>query len=147
MEKNQKLEKIASLKEVLSTNQEVIENALLTLYSYQTEEERLDKETKESNSRGFNAFDSKTLTKMAEWVKSGKSLSGYHLEKAKKMLPKYAKQLVEIQADNIEDKTKCPKCNNLSLQHEVDTFGCGDEYDIKVHTQSCPCGYGDSDVY
>ncbi len=42
--------------------------------------------------------------------------------------------------------TKCPKCNNLNLKHDVEIKG-HDEYAVTIHTEFCSCGYGDADVY
>lgn len=80
----------------LQTNQAWVERAIVRLFEKQTTEEQRAEYTKENNGVGFNSFDSKRLSYYAKWISSGKHLSGFHLEKAFKVVPKYAKQIFSL---------------------------------------------------
>lgn len=87
---------IEEIKLKLSTDQKWIERAILRLYERQTCEEQESEETKVLNGRGFNAPDAKRLSYYAKYLKSGNHLSGSHLDRAKRSLPKYASQIHEM---------------------------------------------------
>ena len=76
-----------------------VERAIVVLYKRQTADERISESTRVHNGRGFNAFDAKMGTYMAKWILDGKHLNGKWLEKARKMLQKYTRQLLEIAAE------------------------------------------------
>lgn len=87
---------IETIKAKLSTDAKWIERALIVLHERQTADEQQSEATIEANGIGFNAFDARTLSYYANWVMGGRHLTGKHLEKAKKALPKYAKQILSI---------------------------------------------------
>jgi hypothetical protein len=84
------------IREKLLTNQTWLERAILAIYQYQTETEQRHDTTLLHNDVGFNAVDASSGSYMAKWLKSGKHLSGKFLEKARRMMPKYAGQLATI---------------------------------------------------
>lgn len=84
------------IKKNLQTNQRWLERAIVVLYDYQTSDEQHAEETKHRNDVGFNSADARKLSYYAQWLKSGKHLSGNHLQKAFKVVPKYHKQILNL---------------------------------------------------
>ena len=84
------------IKENLSTNLSWMERTVIVLYNRQTEDEKFSKETKHQNGIGFNGTDSRYLTWVAEYLLKGNHLSGRHIEKVGKKLPKYWRQVKEL---------------------------------------------------
>ena len=81
---------------LLEGGPETISRAILCIYLRQTQAEQASGITNESNSVGFSACDASMGTYWGKWVKSGRLLSGTHLEKARGMAYKYRAQLAEI---------------------------------------------------
>lgn len=90
------------IKEKLSNDRQWIERSLVVLYDNQTKEEQRNGGTIMFNGIGYNGVDSRYLSYCSEWVISGKHLSGKHLEKCGRILPKYWKQIQRI----IQQKNK-----------------------------------------
>jgi hypothetical protein len=86
----------AEIQEKLKTDQRWLERAIVVLYEYQTSDEQKSEITKWMNGVGFNSPDSRRLSKYAEYINSGKRLSGWHLKKAFSIVPKYAGQILTI---------------------------------------------------
>ena len=84
------------IQEKLSTDISWITRGLVVLYQHQTESEKYTKETNVLNYVGFNGSDSRYLSYCSEWVLRGGTLSGKHLEKVSRKLPKYWKQIQNI---------------------------------------------------
>ena len=49
-----------------------------------------------NNNEGFSDSDKDYLSYLAQWIQSGKQLNGKHLRKARALMMKYARQLVEL---------------------------------------------------
>lgn len=81
----------------LSTDIQWMERALVVLFRRQTSDEQDSGQTRVYNNMGFNGVDSRYLTYVTKWLMKDKRyhLSGRHLEKVRKMLPKYWKQIQE----------------------------------------------------
>lgn len=79
----------------LETNVKWVERAIVVLYQRQTSDEQATQSTKVHNGRGFASCDARRGSYMAKWILSGKSLNGEWLEKARKMVKKYIRQLLE----------------------------------------------------
>jgi hypothetical protein len=84
--------------ELLDRNPRAVERAIVALYNLQTADEQAAGITRLQNGAGFSAFDAKAGTYYAEWILSGKRLSGKYLAKAREMAKKYVGQLVAIAA-------------------------------------------------
>jgi hypothetical protein len=80
----------------LSTDVKWIERGIVVLYNLQTQDEKESTETKWENGVGYNSSDSRYLTYCAKWIMKGNKLSGQHLDKCSKKLPKYWKQIQSI---------------------------------------------------
>lgn len=89
----------ARVVELMQSNQKFLERALLELFNRQAEDEKTYKDTIHKNGSGFSASDAPVLTRYANYLKSGRPLTGEHLEKAKKLLPKYRRQVLQIIAE------------------------------------------------
>lgn len=93
-----------TVREKLATNQKWVEGAIVKLYEFQTADEQQGEYTTTKNNIGFNAFDAKTLSYCATWLKSGKHLSGKYLTKAFDLMPKYAGQILACINQKVEDQ-------------------------------------------
>lgn len=109
---------IEQVRKKLATNRQWVERAIVKLYEFQTADEQQNAYTSDKNNVGFNAFDAKTLTYYATWIKSGNNLSGDFLAKAFTMVPKYAQQILNA----IEAKAEEPKkeAETLEVNHDHD---------------------------
>lgn len=87
---------IDTIKEKLASDPRWVERAIVVLFERQTLEEQQSECTTDANGIGFNAFDAKTLSYYANWIRGGNRLSGKYLDNAFKMVPKYAKQILSI---------------------------------------------------
>ena len=91
----------AIIAELIDTNPQFMERALIKIYNRQTEDEKVAKVTQYHNHVGFSAADANKMCYYAKWVLSGRKLSGVHLDKCKATLKKYRKQILhEIAAAN-----------------------------------------------
>lgn len=99
--KNGKVYTEATVAELIDTNPQFMERALIKIYDRQTEDEKVAKITHYHNHVGFSAAHASKMCYYAKWVLSGRKLSGPHLEKCKAILKKYRKQILhEIAAAN-----------------------------------------------
>ena len=80
----------------LQSSQVWLERAIVAVYKMQTKEEQRAESTLVHNGVGFNGCDARTLSYYAKWILSGKTLSGKHLHKARRMMLKYSEQLAMI---------------------------------------------------
>lgn len=85
-----------SITELLRNNNRAVERGILRIFQNQTSDEQESKSTRWVNGKGFNSSDARLGTYYAGWVGGGKSLSGKHLERARRMAIKYRKQLLEV---------------------------------------------------
>jgi hypothetical protein len=86
---------VEKVKESILTNDQAVKNALLRLYSWQTEEEKASQETRENNGKGFNGTDGRILSSFAEQLKSKGWLSPKQIALSRKKLVKYARQIFD----------------------------------------------------
>jgi len=73
-----------------------MERGVLVLFERQTLDEQRSNNTIENNRRGFNGTDGRYLTWVGNYLRKGNHLSGQHIEKVGKKLPKYWKQILDI---------------------------------------------------
>ena len=85
---------VEKLRSDLSTKDSVAIHALKTLYQSQTESEKMFSTASSSNGVGFNKRDAKILTHIHYCLSVFGSLNGYQLSIVKRLVPKYAAQLV-----------------------------------------------------
>lgn len=84
----------------LRTSDAFVEEALLTIYRRQTEDERSAGTTTHHNGVGFNGFDANMGTYCAKWLLDAngnrlphRHLNGRFLAWARRQMPKYVRQL------------------------------------------------------
>ena len=99
------------IKHLISTDERAVARALLTLLSRQTAEEQQTSTTRNRNGQGFNAYHAPRGTYFANWVASGRKLSGHHLDAARKIALRYVGQLEEVTLDKL-------RANMVHLTHE-----------------------------
>jgi hypothetical protein len=87
---------VESVKALLMNNNRAVEKAIVAIYNRQTLDEQSSKETKYSNGIGFSGAHSRVGTYYAQWILSGRPLSGKHLEKARAISLRYTGQLLSI---------------------------------------------------
>lgn len=80
----------------LLTNQRWLERAVVAIYEQQTSDEQYDEQTIERNNQGFTGGDAKFLSYCAKWILKGNHLSDRFIEKARRMMLKYAGQLAKL---------------------------------------------------
>ncbi len=81
------------VKELITTNDQFLELAVILLHNQQTKDEQEDKSTNHNNNKGFNGGDAKFLSGLAEKIKDEKSLWPSEYIKARKRIIKYVKQI------------------------------------------------------
>jgi len=80
----------------IMTDQRWLERAILAIYERQTRDEQATDQSKYHNLVGFSGPDAPRLSYYAGWLKSGRHLSGKHLDTARKRMKKYCGQLLKI---------------------------------------------------
>lgn len=80
----------------LATDQKWLERAVIVIYSRQTATEQSSRTTINDNGIGFSASDANVMSYCATWINKGNHLSGKFLDRARKIMPKYSKQLLKI---------------------------------------------------
>lgn len=90
----------------IATDQKWLERAIQVIYLAQTADERQAGETKHLNGVGFNGCDAKFLSYCAKYLESNPHLTGTFLEKARKLMPKYAGQILKVIEANPKNKKR-----------------------------------------
>jgi len=94
----------SALIELMSRNEEALIRAMLRIYDKQTEDEKDYEDTKEWNSVGFSGVHGNIMTKFSKFYQERKYLTLKQKEVIKKIMPKYAGQLLRLMAvDNMSD--------------------------------------------
>lgn len=86
----------AKIRKLLNESTEAVERALVAIYERQTADEKATSDTRHNNSRGFSACHAKRGSYYARWIKSGKHLSGQHVQKGRAIALHYVSQLLDI---------------------------------------------------
>lgn len=86
---------VQGLKYQLSHNTEKARQALLLVYSKQTSLEQNSGKTLECNCEGFTSLDAKILTDIVIFYKSHKFLTPRQDQIVKRLMPKYAGQILD----------------------------------------------------
>lgn len=81
---------------LLDRNDVAVERAVVAIFNRQTSDEQESESTKHDNGVGFNAFHAGLGSYYARWIQSGRHLTGNHLDKARRMMRRYVRQLAEI---------------------------------------------------
>ena len=81
---------------LINTNDRAVERAMVAIWERQTADEQETQDTRHHNGRGFAAWSARSGTYYAEWVRSGRRLTGKHLAKARKIALHHAGQLTDF---------------------------------------------------
>lgn len=73
-----------------------LERAIVSIYEWQTADEKREGHTNTWNNVGYNGADSSKMSYYAKWIMSGRHLSDRFLEDAEVRIEKYAGQLARI---------------------------------------------------
>ena len=83
--------------ETMIQNQDAaVERAMVAIWERQTADEQETQGTRHHNGRGFAAWSARSGTYYANWVRSGRHLTGKHLVKARKIALHHAGQLTDF---------------------------------------------------
>jgi hypothetical protein len=80
----------------INTNDRAVERAMVAIWERQTADEQETQGTRHHNGRGFAAWSARSGTYYANWVRSGRHLTGKHLAKARKIALHHAGQLTDF---------------------------------------------------
>ena len=81
---------------MINGNDLAVERAMVAIWERQTADEKETQGTRHHNGRGFAAWSARSGTYFAEWVRSGRRLTGKHLVKARKIALHHAGQLTDF---------------------------------------------------
>jgi hypothetical protein len=81
---------------LINSNDRAGERAMVAIWERQTADEQETQDTRHHNGRGFAAWSARSGTYFAEWVRSGRRLTGKHLVKARKIALHHAGQLTDF---------------------------------------------------
>ena len=84
------------IEEMINGNDRAVERAMVAIWERQTADEQETQGTRHHNGRGFAAWSARSGTYFAEWVRSGRRLTGKHLVKARKIALHHAGQLTDF---------------------------------------------------
>lgn len=84
------------IEELINGNDRAVERAMVAIWERQTADEQETQDTRHHNGRGFAAWSARSGTYFAEWVRSGRRLTGKHLVKARKIALHHAGQLTDF---------------------------------------------------
>lgn len=99
-----KLYSTGEIRSLLEKSDKAVERAIVALYSRQTESEKNSETTVEKNGIGYNGFDAKFFSSLAQQIQSGRTLSQKQIAFARKGIMKYSKQLAEIANQREQEK-------------------------------------------
>lgn len=86
----------SEIESLLTINNRAVEKGIVAIFERQTEDEKASETTNHHNNIGFCGWAAKNGTYYAKWVLSGRTLSGKHLDKARKIALHHAGQLTNI---------------------------------------------------
>jgi hypothetical protein len=84
------------IEEMINAYDGAVERAMVAIWERQTADEQETQGTRHHNGRGFAAWSARSGTYFAEWVRSGRHLTGKHLVKARKIALHHAGQLTDF---------------------------------------------------
>ena len=85
-----------AIRVLLDRSDKAVERAVVAIYDRQTCDEQAREDTIHRNGVGFAACHAYRGSYYARWILAGRHLTGQHLDKARRMVRWYAKQLCEI---------------------------------------------------
>ena len=89
-----------TVQSLLATNDVAVKRAILAIYARQTADEQSSESTFYHNSVGFSGVDGEIMSSFAKQLKSRGFLTEKQMVIARKKMPRYWKQLVDIATQN-----------------------------------------------
>lgn len=84
------------LHDLLKRSDKAVERAIVVIYNGQSDDEKRKGRSLVYNNIGFNRVDTEPLSIMAEQLLSGRHLSSKQLSEARRKVPKYWRQLMNV---------------------------------------------------
>lgn len=84
------------LHDLLKHSDKAVERAIVVIYDGQSDDEKRKGRSLAYNNIGFNRVDTEPLSIMAEQLLSGRHLTSRQLSEARRKVPKYWRQLMNI---------------------------------------------------
>ncbi len=122
----------AKIRSLLETSDKAVCRAMEVLYDRQTQDEQQASDTRHSNRMGFRAGGHAISgSYFGRWVKSGRKLTGHHLEKAREIALHYTQQLADVanakasaaqpvmQPDTVSNWERQPGDESESVEREM----------------------------
>lgn len=129
-----------SIRALLETNDKAVERAIIVLFERQTNDEQVQSVTRHDNQRGFSAAHASKGSYYARWIKSGRRLTGYHLQNARRITQHYTHQLLLVaQEKGSQGGQKAPAPVQMTLEERL-------RAEANVKASLCPdgcCGHED----
>lgn len=94
------------MQKLLDENDRAVNKAIVVIYSLQTEDEKINKQTSHSNGVGFSGIDAGIMSSYAEFIKDRGGLTPRQMLIGRRIIRKYWRQLVVIANDKIIKKEK-----------------------------------------
>lgn len=116
--------KTEEIKKLLVTDNALLEMAVVAIWERQTASEKSIKTTNQDNGVGFASCDANNGSYYATYIIKGmdqygktwgQNLSGKHLEKARKFMPKYAGQLAKIELSKVQGEDLEPEPDGAEM--------------------------------
>ena len=92
------------IQNLIITNDKALYRAIIAIYNNQTKTEQNIQSTTEHNGIGFSGTDAEFMSSLAVRIQSRRQLTTGQIMVARKIMPKYWKQLMVISKNNIEKK-------------------------------------------
>ena len=93
--------RVDSIKERITTDDEFAIKCMLKIFSFQTEEEKVEDKSTKWNRVGFNGVDGQFLSSVSnQYIKKGK-ISVKQIKAMKKCMVKYAGQIDKLESANV----------------------------------------------
>ena len=86
---------------IIRTSDRSVERGIVAIWKRQTASEQRTSDVKELNGRGFSGWTCRNGSYYAAWIMSGRTLSGKHLVKARKICLHHAGQITKISNNEI----------------------------------------------
>lgn len=86
----------SEIETLINNNSLAVERGIVAIWKRQTETERSAETVILDNGKGFATWSARSGTYFADWINSGRHLSGKHLVKARKICMFHAGQITNI---------------------------------------------------
>lgn len=116
-----------------------VKQIILYLYSKQTDTEQSSSVTVESNGKGFNAVDAPIMSSFSKQILAGRGLSEKQLATARLILPKYSKQLSEMEWQSVSIPSIGQQPVTVPPSEEEERLGKNGS--LKINSRGALCFY------